>query len=303
MLSRSWVDYRQRFDVVHEHVREHLDEPLDLISLAEVAAISPRHFHRLYVAALGESVSAMVRRVRMQRAAFLLATTQQGIPELGRACGYPNVASFTRAFREVHGIAPGQFRESSAAQPAVGAAVHATSRALAFTPRVDIRETAAVECLALEHRGSFVEIDRTFTDLLLALRARGVSVDLRDAWGVFHDDPTATPQDGLRSHACLAAPASLSGPVTGDSDIERLELDPGIYAVLTHRGPYSDMPARYAWLFGVWVTGEGAALRDAPVLERYLTDPRVTPPAATVTEMWLPLEHIPGRPMAMSKSR
>lgn len=43
MMRREVFAYEERFDLVLSHVYEHLDEPLDLIRLAEVAGISARH--------------------------------------------------------------------------------------------------------------------------------------------------------------------------------------------------------------------------------------------------------------------
>ncbi|HMV69042.1 MAG TPA: helix-turn-helix domain-containing protein, partial [Myxococcota bacterium] len=58
------------------YAERHVGDPdaaLDLDALAAVAAMSPYHFHRLFRAAVGEPVSAWVRRLRLERAATLLA--------------------------------------------------------------------------------------------------------------------------------------------------------------------------------------------------------------------------------------
>ena len=60
--------------------------------------------------------------------------------------------------------------------------------------------------------------------------------------------------------------------------MERAEIREGVYAVLRHKGPYSDMRAAYDWLFGEWLVRSGREPADAPVFEEYLNNPRDTPP-------------------------
>ena len=72
--------------------------------------------------------------------------------------------------------------------------------------------------------------------------------------------------------------------------LKQLEIEGGIYAVLSHKGPYSDMRAAYDWLFGVWLPESGYELRDAPTLEAYLNDPSQTAPAELLSEILLPIE-------------
>lgn len=110
MKRREVFSYEDRFDLVLSYVYEHLDQPLDLIRLAEVAGMSARHWHRIFSAAFGESLPALVKRVRLQRAVALLADNVP-IAEVATQCGYPNVSSFTRTFRSAVGVTPGEYRE------------------------------------------------------------------------------------------------------------------------------------------------------------------------------------------------
>jgi transcriptional regulator GlxA family with amidase domain len=57
--------YAERVQRVVDYLAEHLDETLDLEVLARVACFSPYHFHRIYRALLGETVSDTLRRLRL----------------------------------------------------------------------------------------------------------------------------------------------------------------------------------------------------------------------------------------------
>src|SRR3546814_14338132 len=68
--------------------------------------------------------------------------------------------------------------------------------------------------------------------------------------GLFYSDPTSVPEADLRSAAGILLP-DPAFPVA--PPLERAFLRGGDYAVLRHKGPYSDMRAAYDWLYGEWL--------------------------------------------------
>jgi AraC family transcriptional regulator len=56
--------YAARLARALDHIYDHLDEPLDIEKLAEIACLSRCHWHRIYHAMYGESVATTVRRLR-----------------------------------------------------------------------------------------------------------------------------------------------------------------------------------------------------------------------------------------------
>ena len=105
-----WGRYDKRMERVIAHVYDHLDEPLDLMTLADVAGMSPFHWHRIFQSMYGESLAATVKRLRLHRAAGVLAHSTTPIDKVALAAGYPNVQSFTRTFGQVYGMPPARYR-------------------------------------------------------------------------------------------------------------------------------------------------------------------------------------------------
>ena len=68
-----WPRFEQRMRRVIDHVHAHLDEPLDLMWLADIAHLSPHH--RIYQALYGETMAATVKRLPLHRAAGWLANS------------------------------------------------------------------------------------------------------------------------------------------------------------------------------------------------------------------------------------
>src|SRR5688500_18330449 len=80
-------------------------------AMARKACFSRRQFHRLTLDVIGETPAAHQRRVRLDRAAWLLLTTHATVLEIALETGWESHEVFTRAFRTQFGITPSAFRK------------------------------------------------------------------------------------------------------------------------------------------------------------------------------------------------
>lgn len=271
------IDHAEKLRRVTEYIHDHLDDDLDLNRLADIACLSPHHWHRIYHAVHGETLAASVKRLRLHRAAGDLANTPLPIAKVARRSGYEDVSSFTRIFKAAYGMTPARFRV--AGQHAAFKQAQAASPA---AHPVRVERLPALAAIGLEHHGSYMTIGRAFETLLGRHLSRGdVRPPLRMV-GLYRDDPASTPEAALRSAACLV--------VEPGHPLANVSIRGGWYAVLTYRGPYATMHEAYRWLYGTWLVGAGLAPADAPLVEEYLNDPRTTAPGELITEIRLPLE-------------
>jgi transcriptional regulator GlxA family with amidase domain len=111
---------------VLDHATAHLDADLTAASLAAAGGVSVRHLTRLFLAELGEPPGAVVRRMRLEVAARLLAGTDLPLSQVARRCGFSSAETLRQAFATRYGISPSRFR---AAQSSTGAPPTARSRA------------------------------------------------------------------------------------------------------------------------------------------------------------------------------
>lgn len=99
---------------VHEachFIQAHLDEPLSLQRLADEVHFSPAHLIRLFRAQTQHSPHEYIVLLRMDRAKYLLKTTDLPIKAIAAAVGYRTESSFTTAFTEKIGVSPRRFRQ------------------------------------------------------------------------------------------------------------------------------------------------------------------------------------------------
>jgi transcriptional regulator GlxA family with amidase domain len=94
-------------------IGEHLAGPLDVERLAERAGMSPRHFHRRFNEATGETPGRFVETLRLDHARQLLQTPAS-LKEIAARTGYATQGQFSKAFARRFGLSPGLFREMHA---------------------------------------------------------------------------------------------------------------------------------------------------------------------------------------------
>jgi AraC family transcriptional regulator len=279
--EHGWTDYQERLGRVTAYIHDHLDGPLDLDRLAEVAHLSPYHWHRVYHALYGETIAATVRRLRLHRATGYLANTSLAVTEVARKCGYPNEQSFARAFRAAYAMSPSQYRAQGS--HAVFRTAQPQPEAAGYT--VEVRDVPSVQLAGVAHRGSYMLVGKAFEAAYTRIAAQGLArADMR--WlAVYEDDPSAVPEKQLSSRAGLSLPPGAQA----QPPLEPFTLGGGPCAVLRHRGPYATMRAAYQWLYGRWLVQSGLEAANLPVFEEYLNNPRDTAPADLLTDIFLPL--------------
>ncbi|MGK7942045.1 MAG: helix-turn-helix domain-containing protein [Crocosphaera sp.] len=89
---------------------KHLDEPLSLSELAEIAQLSPYHFNRIFRKITGTPPLQFLYRVRINSAKQLLLTTELSITDICYETGYNSIGSFTTRFTNLVGLSPKRFR-------------------------------------------------------------------------------------------------------------------------------------------------------------------------------------------------
>jgi len=96
---------------VAEHVEAYLEAPLSLGDLARVANMSVFHFARLFKARIGVPPHQYVLRKRIDRAKQLLGDASLTIAEIAVRCGFSHQPHFTKAFHQIAGVTPTDWRD------------------------------------------------------------------------------------------------------------------------------------------------------------------------------------------------
>ena len=88
-----------------------LDEPPPLEALAQLAGVNPHHLSRTFTQVEGITLTAWLRRQRIERAAHLIATGRCNVSEAAVEVGYQSLSHFSHAFLEEKGVAPSRWSQ------------------------------------------------------------------------------------------------------------------------------------------------------------------------------------------------
>jgi len=265
---------------VIDYIHTHAADDLSLDQLADVAAMSRFHWHRVFTAIMGASPAQIIRSVRMHKATMLLLRTDLPISEIAARVGYPNDRSFARTFKDAYGQTPKAFRATGLP----GADLKPNPQGVSIMFDVSIETTPDKRLAALAHRGDYSEGSVMYQKVATILSTGGHWPQTAGMAGVYYDDPKVTPANDLRSHAGVL----WEGEDVPDG-LEEVQLAGGRYAVLHFKGPYAGLSEAYTYLYGPWLSSSQEGLRDAPSFEHYLNDPTNTAPTDLLTDIYMPL--------------
>lgn len=283
--NTNLINYEERLARVTAYIHEHLEDDIDFVKLAEIACLSPYHWHRIYRAVHGETLAATVRRLRLHHAAGRLAKSDMEIEEIAKHAGYGSLQAFTRAFNTAYGMPPAQFRkEGSHAQYQPSPE---KEQAMNNDYSVEIKELDAMRLATIPHVGPYMEIGKAFETLYGIATTRGMFGPGVRAVGIYYDDACQIAPEALRSRAGLI----VEEGVTLAPPLEETRIAGGPHAVMIHKGAYSGLEAAYKWLYGEWLVKSGREPADTPVFEEYLNSPHDTAPAELLTMICLPLHY------------
>lgn len=116
-VDRKMMPLRLRTGIRNELVlsaiavmEEVVEERLKIVDLAARLNVSPDKLERAFRAEVGVSPSSYYRRLRLRRAADLLAHSSLSVRDVALACGFDSMSSFSRAFRDFKGQSPSEMR-------------------------------------------------------------------------------------------------------------------------------------------------------------------------------------------------
>jgi AraC family transcriptional regulator len=110
-ITQQGLD-RRRLSRVLDYIEANLEGDLTLDHLASIACLSRFHFARAFKAAIGQSPHQYVSAKRLERSKALLIRGDQPLVDIALALTFSCQANFTRAFRQMTGLTPGQYRRN-----------------------------------------------------------------------------------------------------------------------------------------------------------------------------------------------
>jgi AraC family transcriptional regulator len=304
----SISEYSRRMNKVLDHIDRHLDTPLDLAALAEVAHFSPFHFHRVFAGWMGETLGAYLRRRRLEKAALMLAG-QPAIAVLNAALsvGFGSGEAFARAFKLHFGCTPTAWQRDTPRRWAEQLETVANRQYrkldqlvskqsqegdLDFTDNADsqplivemkmnveIVELPAANIVYMRHIGPYGPSVSAFWKQAFIPWMQANGLTDRACYGIGHDDPSITPPEKCRYDACVEVDEGFIP--SGNAVSAR--LPGGRYAVTKFQGRAADIGDAWTELFRDWLPSSGLQCDSRPCFEHYPRDTQFDPETGVFT--------------------
>ena len=116
-MSRAVEESNRRLLRARDAMDRAYAEPLDIPTLARIAYCSEAHFIRTFRAAFGETPNRYLQRRRVERAMFLLRSSERSVTDICMDVGFSSLGTFSRVFRDVVGESPSLYRRRGPLPP------------------------------------------------------------------------------------------------------------------------------------------------------------------------------------------
>ncbi len=277
-LLGSSSRYQPRIDRVVRHVRENPAGDLSLNALAAIAHFSPFHFHRLFKSAVGETLNHFVQRTRVEYAVRLVASApDRTLTGIALDAGFSALAPFSRAFKEVYGIAPSRWdrrtrlQERKIHQADADFPVYTEEEFREMESRFPVRITRepAIRVAYVGTLDSYAEgaFQRTYDALMAWVESTNRSGGR--VFALSYDDPDVTPPEKCR----LDVACEIHDEVEPGAPVSVRTLPPMRVARAHCVGDFIRVHEVWEYLYRWWLPRSRWEPDDLPSLEYFRTQP------------------------------
>lgn len=268
-------DYHARIEKTVDLIRRDPSRAFTVGALADEAAFSEFHFHRVFKAMTGETVAGCISRLRSEAAASkLVYSPTRSITDIAHEGGFSSSANFAKAFRIAYGCSPTQYRQNHTGafrMRRIGKA--STENALYTELMIDDVETSfqpkrTLASLRLIGAFTHARITRLYEELGGWFETHLKRPPPDESINITWSDTALADEERWRLDACYAVPENAKS--TGKVIIRTFDETLTARLPLTMSMSETDrIGASWDWFLSVWLPAANATLADQPAFETY----------------------------------
>jgi AraC family transcriptional regulator len=231
------------------------------------------HFHRIFRAMVGCPVGEYIRRRRLTRAGQRLIETKQRILDIAFESRFESQESFTRAFKQLYGVSPGEYRRNARCiilqRPEI---LPSTTRG--FTMEYKLLKRPAMKVAALsktfnhETRGGIPMLWDQFLAQLPKIKHQVSD----ESFGISEEVSAQESANGF----CFLY--SVAVEISREEDLPEgfvcKSFPEATYLIFTHKGPVSALPATVDKVWAEWLPQAPYKRKEATPFDFELYDKR-----------------------------
>ncbi len=280
--------YSEQINKVQDYIERHIDVPLSIELLSKVAGFSPFHFQRIFSLITGESIYAFIKRLRLEKAAYMLLTNKErSITDIALSVGFSNQSSFAKAFKLRYGMSGTAYRKIKCGYDKL-AFVSGKKQDMSIVPlSIDIRSEDELQLIYVRYSGPYKGDSKLFSNLfdqLYQWAAERELINELSRWFVIsHDYGDETNDDLLRISVCV----SVKGNVAVSGNVGIMTLPSGKYGVGKFRVSTEEYGKAWYHMYAEWLPQSKYRIADEYAFEHYPAQQDDT--GKQIVEIYIPL--------------
>lgn len=307
MNSQSVIkEYINRINAVCDYIEKNINKSFTLDELTMVSNFSKYHFHRIFSAFMGETLYGYITRLKLERASGqLLYLAIKPVTQIALDYGFTDSAMFARAFKKHYGMSATEFREKNSN---IGKdnkenflynhnenMIIRRSRKMNFKSTLEIKDASEMTVAYLRHVGTYEELGKVFIGMMSRLGAwagaQGLISEDTKLLAVYHDNPSITEEDKLKTSICITIPKETKT----EGDMGKMLISAGKYAIghfeIDDENAAEQHGQAWEYMYGKWLPESGFQPDDKPVFEVYVNNPNMHPERKHLIDIYLPIKN------------
>ncbi|MCQ4140255.1 GyrI-like domain-containing protein [Chryseobacterium sp. EO14] len=278
---------RKRMVKAIQYIDNNLDTELSLEKVAEVAAYSPFHFHRIFRLMTNETLQSYIIRKRIEKSAFYLAVKKNiSVKNIYLELGFSNHSAFNKSFKKHYGKSPSEFRKSApekfhkiqlkqskngqmdAVFQQYICNIENLLKWTSMNLKIKITELPEMNLAAVMSLG-IANVESSYNTLIdWATEKKLFPRENLKMISVYHDSFKVTPPDKVQIHACMLLEEKLQQQ---ENQIFPETLEAGKFIVGSGEVTLNDFEQCWVSLF-LWMNENHYSVRKAFPFEIYHTN-------------------------------
>jgi AraC-like DNA-binding protein/ligand-binding sensor protein len=115
IFSFQGIRHSSALRKAERYIWKNYTRKISLREIADISGLSAPYFSTIFKEEMGENLSCYLNRLRVEKAATMLAETELTLNAISSACGFEDQSWFSKIFKSFTGLSPGKYREKGGA--------------------------------------------------------------------------------------------------------------------------------------------------------------------------------------------
>lgn len=279
----------ERYEKLLDYLAGNFIDEITPEQIESICFYSYRNINRIFAALRNETIGQHIKRLRLEKSAEYLRYSSTTAADIAQAVGYADSPSFSKAFKNMFGCAPADYRDKHQLLVTMGNCKNEIIESPITMP-YQLRSIEKLRVLYCQYQGSYINKHAMLTlwdELIDFSSKQNLLTDSTLYIGEVLDDETITESIYCRYNAALTLPDNIQVESQGKFKVKSIPSSD--YAYFVHHGGHDSCVDTYDRIYAQWMQHVGLEFDDRATLEFYQDNELVDSKDQQVTEIYIPV--------------